>query len=71
MPLRISLGMIEVMIERWTQRDGSIDWLWSIWEDGERRHMGGAHPSAETAEMEARAHCHRYMGGAPDDVTVL
>lgn len=65
------MAPLEVMIERWTQRDGSVDWLWSIWQDGERKHMGGAHPSAESAEMEARALCHRYMGGPPDDVTVL
>lgn len=63
--------MIEVMIERWSQRDGSVDWLWSIWRDGEREHMGGAHDSPESAEMEARAACHRRLGCGPDNVTVL
>lgn len=63
--------MIEIMIERWTQRDGSVDWLWSIWQDGQRRHMGRAHPTAQSAEAEARAMCRQYFGAVPDDVTVL
>lgn len=63
--------MIEIMIERWSQRDGSVDWHWSIWRDGVRRHMGQAHASAEEAEMDARAACQRLMGSAPDTVTVL
>lgn len=63
--------MIELIIERWSQRDGSVDWLWSIWQDGERRHMGPAQANAEAAEMEARAACHQLFGQAPDDVTVL
>ena len=63
--------MIEVMIERWSRRDGSVDWLWSIWRSGKRLHMGGAHDSAESAEMEARAACNRYLGRMPDEITVL
>lgn len=63
--------MIEVMIERWSQRDGSVDWLWSIWEDGARRHMGSAHSDAASAETEARAVCQRFFGRPPDTVTVL
>lgn len=63
--------MIEVMIERWSQRDGSVDWSWSIWRDGERKRMGGAHDSPESAEMEARAACHRWLGCGPNNVTVL
>jgi len=63
--------MIEVMIERWSQRDGSVDWLWSIWQDGDRKHMGGRHDSPESAEMEARAVCQQYLGQPPDEVTVL
>ena len=59
------------MIERWTQRDGSVDWLWSIWQDGDRKHLGSTHPSAEAAETEARSICRQYMGREPDDVTVL
>jgi hypothetical protein len=34
-------SMIQIIVERWSQRDGSVDWLWSIWQDGERKHMGG------------------------------
>jgi hypothetical protein len=63
--------MIEVMIERWSQGDGSVDWLWSVWQDGTRRHMGGAHPSADSAGMEARAFCRQNFGQDPDRVTVL
>jgi len=63
--------MIEVMIEHWSQRDGSTDWLWSIWLDGERRHMGGAQADAEAAEMEARAACQQLFGKSPDDITIL
>lgn len=63
--------MIELIVERWSQRDGSTDWMWSIWQDGERKHMGTTHPDAESAKMEARAACHQIFGQAPDDVTVL
>lgn len=63
--------MIEVMIERWTQADGSEDWMWSIWSGGRRRHMGEASDSSEAAETEARAACHRLFGRGPDGVTVL
>ena len=59
------------MIERWSQRDGSTDWHWSIWQDGERKQMGSAHDSPESAEMDARAACQQLLGRAPDDVTVL
>ncbi|MEC7489999.1 MAG: hypothetical protein VYA17_10470 [Pseudomonadota bacterium] len=63
--------MIEIMIERWSQRDGSTDWLWSIWQDGERKHMGPSQPSVASAEMEARAGCQKLFGWVPDDVTIL
>jgi len=33
--------------------------------------MGGALKDADSAEMEARAACHQYLGQPPDDVTVL
>ncbi len=59
------------MIEQWSQRDGSTDWLWSIWQDGARKHMGGAHADAGSAEMEARAMCQRFLGRQPDEITVL
>ena len=64
-------AMVEIMIECWSQRDGSVDWLWSIWSDGRRRHMGGSHDSAESAELEARDACRKLLGRAPDEVRVL
>jgi hypothetical protein len=64
-------SMIELIIERWSQRDGSVDWLWSIWQDGDRKHMGSAHRDPESAEMEARAACHQLFGRPPENVTVL
>lgn len=63
--------MIQIIVERWSQRDGSVDWLWSIWQDGERKQMGGAHDDVNSAEMEARAACQQSFGQLPDDVTVL
>ncbi len=63
--------MLEVMIERWSQRDGRVDWVWSAWEDGARRLMGNAHHDAASAEMEARASCRRQLGRDPDEITVL
>ena len=33
--------MLEVMIERWSNRDGTEDFIWSVWQGGERLHMGG------------------------------
>lgn len=42
--------MIEMMIERWSQRDGSEEWLWSIWRDGGRERMDGPYDSPESAE---------------------
>ena len=59
------------MIERWSQRDGTTDWLWSVWQDGERKQMGSAHSSADSAETEARALCRQHFGREPDQVTVL
>ena len=63
--------MIEILFERWSQRDGSTDWLWSIWQDGERRHMGLPQQTADAAEIEARAACHKFMGKSPDAITFL
>lgn len=63
--------MIDVMIERWSRRDGAEEWLWSIWRDGERERMGGPYDSPESAETEGRAACRRWLGREPDNVTVL
>ncbi len=63
--------MIEVMIERWTDPDGSARFLWSLWQDGRRLDMGAARPTAEAAESEAVAFCRRQLGVEPDAVTRL
>ena len=63
--------MIEVMIERWTNPDGSIDRLWSLWRDGNRVKFGEKHDDATTAETEALAFCRRALGVEPDRVTRL
>ncbi|MFI4988485.1 MAG: hypothetical protein ACHQF3_13690 [Alphaproteobacteria bacterium] len=63
--------MIEVIIERWTQRDGHTDFLWSIWQDGKRTAMGDPLASGETAETQALAACRRTFKREPDRVTKL
>lgn len=63
--------MLEVMIEQWSNRDGTTDFLWSAWQNGERIQMGGPHNSAEAAEQEAVEHCIRALGAPPDTVTKL
>ena len=64
--------MIAVMIERWTNRDGSTDYRWSVWRDGHRLDMGGR-PYAESGECEkeARAFCLQALGQEPDKVSHL
>ena len=63
--------MLEVMIEQWANRDGTTDYLWSAWQNGQRIHMGGPHGSADDAEQEAVEHCLRALGARPDAVTRL
>jgi hypothetical protein len=63
--------MIEVMIERWTNRSGDDDFLWSVWRDGSRVHMGGPHKAAETAEAEAREFCANKLNLVPHRVIRL
>lgn len=63
--------MTEVMIERWTNRDGGVDFLWSVWRDGSRVHMGGPFPTAEAAEAAAREFCTDRLGTEPDLVSRL
>lgn len=64
-------NMLDVMIEEWRNLDGSADYLWSVWRDGRRLHMGGMHPTPEEAEREARGFCAGRLGAAPDSVTRL
>jgi hypothetical protein len=49
--------MIEIMVERWSGRDGGEEFRWSLWQNGRRLTMGGPHPTAEASEAEARAAC--------------
>lgn len=63
--------MIEVIIERWTQRDGHTDFLWSIWHNGKRAAMGEPQRTAEDAEAEALAVCRRALKREPDRITRL
>lgn len=61
--------MVEVMIEQWKNLDGSVDFLWSVWQAGTRIQMGGAHDTGEEAEMEAREYCLRNLGTEPASIT--
>ncbi len=63
--------MIEVIIERWKQRDGHVDFLWSVWRDGKRQAMGQPLSSPEAAEAAALEVCQRVLQSAPDRVTRL
>ena len=63
--------MIEVIIERWIQRDGHTDFTWSIWQNGKRAAMGQAKCTAEVAEAEALELCRRALKREPDRITRL
>lgn len=63
--------MVEVIVERWSGFDGTVEYRWSLWRDGKRLQMGGPHPTGAACETEARAFCERTIGAAPDRVTQL
>ncbi len=63
--------MIEVMIEQWKNLDGSVDYLWSVWRDGTRIHMGGRLDSADDAETDAKAYCVARLGSPPESIVRL
>jgi len=63
--------MIELMIERWDNLDGSSHYLWSVWQDGRRLEMSGRIAGAESAEALGRAWCEKSLGRGPDKVTCL
>jgi hypothetical protein len=63
--------MVEVMIEKWSNRDGTVDFLWSVWSAGERVQMGGAHKNATEAKLAAVDFCRTRLGLEPDEVTEL
>ena len=59
------------MIERWSNPDGSQDYLWSVWRDGKRLQVGGRFESAEAAETAARRFCLTTLGADADRVRSL
>ena len=63
--------MLEVIIERWLNPDGSTDFMWSVWQDGARIQMSGTHPTSDAAEAEAFEFCTETMNSTPDRVTRL
>lgn len=63
--------MVELIIEHWSHRNGTDEFLWSVWDQGKRVGMGGAGASVETAEREGIAWCKRTLGIVPDRVTRL
>jgi hypothetical protein len=63
--------MVEVMIEQWRNLDGSVDFLWSVWRDGERVQMGGPHANPSDAKSAAKGFCTSRLGLEPDAVTEL
>jgi hypothetical protein len=63
--------MLELIVERWTGRDGNTDFLWSLWHDGRRVRMGGPHLDAGDCEKEALQACETELGMKPDRITRL
>ncbi len=63
--------MLELIVERWTGRDGKTDYLWSLWHDGRRVRMGGPHQDAADSEKEALEICDAQLHMAPDRITRL
>ncbi len=63
--------MIELVVETWSNLDGSSHHLWSIWRDGKRVQMSGRIPRPDSAEAQGRAWCEANLGQAPDRITRL
>ncbi|HSE79653.1 MAG TPA: hypothetical protein VLG66_16760 [Alphaproteobacteria bacterium] len=63
--------MVEIIVERWTNRDGSEEFLWSVWTDGRRIDMGGPLKDAAAAERAAQRYCKTQLGMVADRVTRL
>jgi hypothetical protein len=62
---------IEVIIERWTNLDKSVEYRWSVWHRGTRVQMGGPHPSAEASERDAVEFCRKRFERAPERIERL
>lgn len=63
--------MIELMIDQWNHPDGSIRYLWSVWQDGKRIGLGESAPTPEDSEIAGRLWCQKNLAQAPDRVTRL
>ena len=63
--------MTELIIERWTNLNQSIDYRWSVWVDGRRVQMGGPHETADESEREGRAYCQKSLARELGRVTRL
>ena len=63
--------MIEVIIERWDNADGSTNYLWSVWSEGRRIHIGGKFDAAAAAEAAADQFCRLTLGANPDRIRRL
>tara|TARA_A100001037_G_scaffold56217_1_gene48386 strand:- start:2250 stop:2441 length:192 start_codon:yes stop_codon:yes gene_type:complete len=63
--------MIEIIIERWTSPDGSTDFMWPVWQNGNRVQISGTYPTSDTAEADAFEFCTETLNRPPDRVTRL
>ena len=64
-------GMVELIIEKWGNLDGSAGHFWSVWRDGRRIEMSDRMTSTESAESQGRLWCEKSLGQAPDRITRL
>jgi hypothetical protein len=46
--------MLEIIVERWSSFDSTVEYRWSLWRDGKRLQMGGPHPTVAASEADAR-----------------
>jgi hypothetical protein len=63
--------MLEIIVERWSSFDGTVEYRWSLWRDGKRVQMGGPHDAAAVSEAAARNFCQQALSAQPDRVTYL
>ena len=63
--------MVEVTVERWMKLDGSTDFMWSVWQNGNRVQMSGTYPTSEAAEADAVEFCAETLNSTPDRITRL
>ena len=63
--------MLEIIIERWSNPDGSSDYMWSVWQNGNRIQMSGTYPTSEAAEAEAVQFCTETLNTTADRITRL